>query len=218
MAKKTPDQFLSLLKKSFSLKLEPVIGYTRMVSLTKFIFLFLAGALVLLLIFLPMLNPVHNNFRVTFTSISGGDIAESPKMMNPKFQGADKDDQLYNITADYAVKDKDDNVTLNNLNADMTLKDGTWLALVADKGILSHKNEILDIVGAVNIFIHDGYEFRTDGIHIDIKDNAAYSIAPITGKGPSGKIYAEQFFVEERGDKVTFKGKVKLVLYHNNNS
>lgn len=213
IANNTIRRLRYLANKIRKMLLEPVLGYTRMVFATKYILSFIATALILVLIVFPLINPVHDNFRITFNSVEELPDGEEAKMINPRFQGIDKDDQTYNITSDYALKKDGDSFILKNINADINLRDHSWVALIANTGFFDHKNESLDLQNSVNLFSNDGYEFYTKSLHINIAGNYAYSDSKVHGSGPIGSITANKVYLYDKGERVVFKGDVDLVLY-----
>ena len=193
--------------------LEPVIGYTRVVFATKFILSLIALILMLTLVFLPLLNPVQDNYRITFSTIEDGKDGKPPKMINPRFQGVDKENQTYNISAKTATKVKDEVLVLDKINASVELQDGRWVLLNANKGVLKHKENYLELSDSVYLYTNDGYEFYSNNIFIDIEKNMAYTDSKVMGKGAIGTIEADGVKAYDKGQKTTFEGNVKVVLY-----
>lgn len=213
MIEDTLKRLINFLQKCVNMMLEPVIGYTRMVFATKYLLSFLAFVLICFLVFLPLINSFRENYRLTFSKIENPSNDEDPKMINPRFQGVDSDDQTYGISADSAIKKKDNTLVLNNINADMNLRNGSWVALMSNSGTFKYKEKELELIGDVSLFTHDGYEFYTDFIHVDAAKGSAYGHSPIKGQGTMGTIEANEFFAEEKGDRIVLMGHVKVVLY-----
>ncbi|PIR37815.1 MAG: hypothetical protein COV35_07760 [Alphaproteobacteria bacterium CG11_big_fil_rev_8_21_14_0_20_39_49] len=216
MLKSKINNLIKALKKLINMLLEPVIGYTRVVFATKFILSAIALILMFTLILQPLLNPAHDNYRITFSNIEAGSEGKPPKMINPRFQGVDKDNQTYNISAKTATKIKDEVLILDTINASVELRDGRWVLLNANKGVLKHKEELLELSDSVYLFTNDGYEFYLSNIFIDMDKHMAYSDSKVTGKGPAGTIEANSVRLYDKGQRVVFDGNVKLVLYPEN--
>lgn len=202
-----------VLRKISSMLVEPVIGYTRIVFATKYILSTIAVILMLALIFLPVLNPVHDNFRITFSKIENGEELSAPKMINPRFQGVDKDNQTYNIEAKSATKIENEMLILDTIDAYVELKNGTLVTLNSKKGVLKHKEQFLELSDSVYISANNGYEFYSDSIFVDMQKNIVYSNSKIRGLGTMGTIQADSFTSQDKGTLTVFKGNVKLVLY-----
>ncbi len=193
--------------------LEPIIGYSRVVFLTKTSLLVIAFILTAVLIILPFYNSVHKNFRITFSSVEKDDESSLPMMLNPHLQGVDEDNHTYNITAKSAVQDKMEKITLKTLNADINLKDNGWISLSADSGLFDHAQNTMDLKGNINIFNHEGYEFSTDEAYADMKNSSMYGKSPIEGQGPIGTIRADSFVVDDNGNRILLTGNVKVVIF-----
>ena len=71
---------------------------------------------------------------------------------------------------------------------DITLKDGTWLALSAEAGVYRKKDELLDLEGNVNLFHDGGYEIATSRARIDLAKNSAEGDEPVVGQGPDTEL------------------------------
>ncbi|HIO38088.1 MAG TPA: LPS export ABC transporter periplasmic protein LptC, partial [Rhodospirillales bacterium] len=97
--------------------------------------------------------------------------------------------------------------------ADITVSDGSWLVLTANSGVYYQKRKFLNLEGAVNLFHDSGYEFKTKKAHIDLNQGIAISNEPVKGQGPFGQLQAEGFQIENKGNKISFLGKSKLILF-----
>lgn len=193
--------------------LEPVIGYSRVVSVTKIALLTLAMILIAALIILPITSPVNKNFRLNFSTLEKNDKGDMPKMVNPHLQGVDSNNQAYNVSAKSAVQDKMERMLLKDINADINLKNQGWIYITAEDGLFDHKNKTMDLKGNISIFNNEGYEFFTDEVYADMKKSSIYGNTKISGQGPIGNITADSFSVENKGSYIKLTGHVKLVLF-----
>ena len=194
-------------------------GYSRFVSMMKFLLPAIAVVVVLLVVLWPHLATDDLKFRLGFAAVKLG-ISEEPSMVNPRYVGADKEDQPYSVTADLARKISSglsvkgvETLELEMPKADLMMKDGTWVVLTAENGVFARASQTLDLKGAVNLYHDSGYEFRTDIAEIDLTSGAASGTAPIEGQGPFGQLQAEGFSLVDRGKTIYFTGKSKLTLY-----
>lgn len=172
-----------------------------------------------LVILWPHLSTDDLKFRLGFAAIKLG-VSDEPSMVNPRYVGADKDNQPYSVTADLARKLSGglslkgaDVLELEMPKADLMLKDGSWVVLTAENGIFERAKQTLDLTGAVNLYHDSGYEFRTDLAEIDLTAGTASGTAPIEGQGPFGLLKAEGFKLANRGRTIFFTGKSRLTLY-----
>lgn len=196
-------------------KLEQRVGsYSRFVTLMK---IFLpAGALALagLVVLWPQVQDSDKGFRLGDTSGSLQE-ADNLRMVNARFTGLNKKTLPYTVTAPLAVQDNPeaDEIELSSPKTDITLKDGSWLALTADKGRYLQSRQTLDLSGMVNLFHDSGYEFHSTRAYIDLAAGTAHGDDPVTGQGPFGELTAEGFRVIDKGKSIHFTGTAKLVIY-----
>ena len=154
---------------------------------------------------------------LTFTDV--GAIDDDLRMISPRITGTDKDDRPFTITADTALQDQGnaERIRLNELQADMTLSDGSWLSLSAAEGLYLVKNDSLELEGRVSIFSDIGYELHAEQASIDLKAGSIVSSKPISGQGPLGEIEAGGMSVIANGDRLRFENGVHLTLYPEGN-
>lgn len=136
------------------------------------------------------------------------------RMDRPHFAGNDKSQKPYTITADYAVqKTKDDKVyDLFQPKADLLDKKERWTAVTADTGKYDQQLRLLDLNGNVTLFQDKGYTLVTERARVDLEANAAYGDRPVRGHGPDAQVESEGFHASERGNRLVFTGRARLVL------
>ena len=49
-------------------------------------------------------------------------------------------------------------------------------------------------------------------MHINMEDSSAYSDDKVHGHGPIGSLTADSFHVYNKGERMVFEGKVKMVI------
>jgi len=189
------------------------IGYSAFVWSMKIALPAVALLLILMVGVWPQLNRDDDRFQVGLAEISPED-ARDLRMIRPRYQGIDARGQPFVITADSAIKkDPDDDlVELQSPQADVTLEDGTWIALKAELGAFREGLQLIELSGGVNVFHDDGYEFRTEHARVHIEKGYAEGYAPVVGHGPFGEIHSQGFQILDKGQRVVFLGKTNLVL------
>jgi lipopolysaccharide export system protein LptC len=188
-------------------------AYSRFVGLMKWALLALAAALVLVVLAWPGVLTRKEGFRISFSGLRGlGE--EQLTMLNPRFLGVDRDNQPYVVTADAALQDPADprRVTLERVQADITLERGDWLSLSASRGIYRQAEERLTLEGPVSIHSDSGYELHLERAEAALDQGSAWSDAPVHGHGPFGAIAADGMRIEERGRVVVFEGRVRMTV------
>ncbi|NWH08120.1 MAG: LPS export ABC transporter periplasmic protein LptC [Alphaproteobacteria bacterium] len=183
--------------------------YTRFVQQLKV--LLPAGALVIVLavVTFSSINASRNDITFAFDEIEAQE--DDLKMLNPKLNGVDKEGRPYTVTADYAqqIKGRADFVTLYNMQADVTLKDGQWVSISAGRGELDSAKETLTLTGDINVFSDRGYEMRTSAALVDFGNGMISGDKPVEGQGPLGVIKGNGFTVDQEKELVTFTGGVE---------
>lgn len=188
------------------------IGYTRFVALSKRFLWVLVAGMVAMVVWVASYNTGENGSRIVFSNIPKAEILQNI-MLKPHYQGVDKQNRPYTVLADKARQLDKEQVELENIHADMMLKDGSWIALTAGKGLLNLTTKQLDLQSGLDVFYREGYEFRTDHAHVDIQEGSAYGDAGIEGQGPLGTITASSFSMNSHGESINFNGSVRIKLY-----
>lgn len=192
----------------------PSHRYTRFVSLMKVALPAVAVALVGAVALWPQLQDIgEDGFSISFADV-GRDAAGAQRLVNARYYGTDADDQPFTITADLAEETApgSERLRLDNPKADITLNDGAWIMLGADKGLYSQDQETLDLSGTVNLFHDAGYELHTTAATIHMAEGRAVGDAPVRGQGPFGELTAEGFRLTDTGRRVEFTGRARLLL------
>ncbi len=187
--------------------------YSVFVGFMKVLLPATAAALILLVLAWPQLNIEEEGFRLSVSKLAPGQ-AESLTMLNARFEGLDENDRPYTVTADIATQSENDRdlVTLERPKADITLADGTWLALTAKSGEYHKETQVLDLTGAVNLFHDRGFELHTESARIRLEEGMAEGAQPVQGQGTIGTIQAEGFQVLDRGARIFFLGRSHMVI------
>ncbi|MFL2780881.1 MAG: hypothetical protein ACJZ9G_01500 [Rhodospirillales bacterium] len=118
-------------------KTDRASSYSRFVSIMKFLLPSIAFILVSLLLIWPEINLSKKEFSLKFSSINPTNPTQ-PMMINARFVGTDSKNQPFSITADLAknILLSGSSLELEMPKADIGIKDGTWLAIIANTGIL----------------------------------------------------------------------------------
>jgi len=189
-------------------------GYSRFVSLMKLVLLMVALILVALVVVWPYIAPKDSHFRIGFAAVQEVGDGE-PSAFNARFVGIDAENRPITITADVVhnlLPESKEPVSLEMPKADITLQDGSWLVLMAKKGVYDWQTKSLELTDSVNLFHDTGCEFHTSQATIDVDGFAADGNEPVHGHGPFGELTAEGFRVRDKGRRIFFDGKATLVL------
>jgi lipopolysaccharide export system protein LptC len=187
--------------------------YSRFVLLMKFVLPAIATVLVVLVAVWPQFQDLQEGFRIQINKLTAPAGSEQ-HLTNARFTGVDAKSRPYSITADDATQAAERNsaIRLERPKADITLSDGTWVALTANEGVLSREERILALSGGVALHHDSGMELRTPTATLDLKAGTAEGREPVEGQGPYASVNADGFRVLEHGERMIFTGKARLVL------
>lgn len=136
------------------------------------------------------------------------------ELLNPRFESEDTNQQPYTITAKKAFQESADlnRVILDKPIADISLKDGAWLAIEAEKGAFEQVKQTLTLENNVKLFHDDGYEMTTNAVNMDIVNEKAISTSPVQGHGPMGQIKSQGLIADGKTGVITFQGPATLTI------
>ncbi len=190
------------------------VFYSRFVALMKVVLPAVAVVVAALVLFWPQLNPLDNRFRLKPVQVSIDDL-ENLRMVSPRFVGTDAKDEPYSLTAELATQAAggSDVTDLTKPKGDITLKDGSWIALTADQGQYNKQSKVLELQDHVNVFHDEGYELKTDRATANLDNGSVTGDAAIDGQGPDSQLHGQGFQIYDKGARIIITGKSRLVLY-----
>jgi lipopolysaccharide export system protein LptC len=173
-----------------------------------------AGVMFLALVIWPLAEKLKSggDSRISWAYIEQRESGETA-MINPHFQGLDKRNRPYNITADKAIQVDDVTVELQKMHADMITDNNGWYSLTAKEGRLALERKTMDVLGDVTILSHDGIDLRTEALHVNVGLGTVSGIEPVVIKHPSGTLNAHGISMEKEARKIRFDGPVSLIVY-----
>ena len=179
------------------------------ITATKF--LLPAGALLLLASL--ALWPEFDRASEKRLSMRGfGATVDGARVRNARYNGLDQRGRPFTVTAVTAIQRDPEQVVLDTPIADMTLENGTWLNLRAEKGVFMRKAEQLDLSGNVVLYRDDGMTLTTASATVEIKAGAASSAEPTHVEGPFGTLDAAGFITLDKGAAIQFWGPARVEL------
>jgi lipopolysaccharide export system protein LptC len=137
------------------------------------------------------------------------------KMDNPRFTGAMRDGREFLITATSAIRDKDNTDKVALVGPKLTRGYGSEnpTQVVSQQGVYDESTSALLLTGNVQIDNGDGYAFSTQKAVIDTRTGQVMGDSGVQGQGVQGnKVRADSYSVTDKGDRVTFKGRVRTRL------
>jgi lipopolysaccharide export system protein LptC len=112
-----------------------------------------------------------------------------------------------------AAAQAEDLINLHKPVADMTLTDGSWVALKADDGVYHRETGMVDLSGNVTLFHDTGLSFQTDAATVDMKNDWARGDQLVEGQNADGEINSDGFEIKDHGQTILFTGRAYLKLF-----
>ena len=154
--------------------------------------------------------------QVTERNTQAMSQVDAARLTGARYHGIDQHGQPYTLTAATAVQDNPDRVRLTQPRGDITLSNGTWLMVKADRGVYRMQAQNLDLSGNVRVYRDDGTTLRTAAATIDLKNGAGAGSDPVHAEGPFGVLdCAGGFTITDKGAVVRFNGPSHLLLNGN---
>lgn len=191
---------------------DATLGYSRFVRIMKVMLPLIAFSLVVLVIAYSMLRREGGgNVSITYTAV--GDLKNDRQLVNPKLTGTDGRDQPFTVTAKAATQapGKARKMTFEQVVADVTMQDKTWVQVDAKNGLLDAEAKTLDLTDTINIYSDKGYECHTQSARYDFGLGLLKGENPITCQGPLGVISARRFEGLRNPGIMRFTGGVSTV-------
>ncbi len=172
-----------------------------------------AVALFLLVALWRDLIPNPQIIGLETSSLPASEVEELT-MIRPRFDGLDKEGQPYTLTAERAnqLTEEGKLIFMEQPAADVTLKNGRWVAISADGGRYYRLQERLELEGSVNLFQDDGYELRADEVEVRLKSGQIDTDSAVEGQGPRGEMEGEGLRVGEDGKVIELKGRSRVKI------
>ena len=156
-----------------------------------------------------------DSFRIELAAVgpAGGG---KPQVLNARLLGVDEESRPFQITAELGSSVKgaagEQMYKLDKPKADITLEDGSWIALTADNGLYESTGQTLFLSGRVNLFHDSGYEFTTETATVDVEGQSAEGYEHVEGQGPHGFLESEGFRLRDRGETIVFTGRSRMTI------
>ncbi len=187
--------------------------YSRFVRVMKRALPIAAAALTAVVLVFALVP--HDVSRMAMTFAHLATIQNDLSMTHPRLTGTDDQGQPFVVTADSAIQDKlgGQRAQLRKVDADVTLKDGTWINVTSDAGFVDSDTHTLDLTGNIGIYSDNGYEAHTPAASVDLKTGIVHGSSHVEAQGPLGTLSADNFEIHRDTKKLYFKGNVHSVFY-----
>tara|TARA_Y100000815_G_scaffold270153_1_gene294321 strand:- start:523 stop:1140 length:618 start_codon:yes stop_codon:yes gene_type:complete len=136
------------------------------------------------------------------------------KTQKYSFQGIDEFNQPFFLQAKKYQKiiNNENKLLFEKPNAEINLRKGRWLTMIANEGIFDVEKQTLELMGDV-LFLHsDGQQIDTNNAVIDLKKAIIYGNKKIFGKNETINFSSEGFKVVKTGKIFQLLGKSKIKI------
>ncbi len=141
-------------------------------------------------------------------------LENQEKTQKYSFQGIDEFNQPFFLQANKYQKiiNNENKLLFEKPNAEINLRKGKWLTMIANKGIFDIEKQTLELMGDV-LFLHsDGQQIDTNNAVIDLKKATIYGNKKIFGKNETINFSSEGFKVVRTGKIFQLLGKSKIKI------
>ena len=130
------------------------------------------------------------------------------------FQGIDEFNQPFFLQAKKYQKiiNNENKLLFEKPNAEINLRNGKWLTVIANEGIFDIEKQTLELMGDVFFFHSDGQQIDTNNAVIDLKKAIIYGNKKIFGKNETINFSSEGFKVVKTGKIFLLLGKSKIKI------
>ena len=141
-------------------------------------------------------------------------LENQEKTQKYTFQGIDEFNQPFFLQAKKYQKiiNNENKLLFEKPNAEINLRNGKWLTVIANEGIFDIEKQTLELMGDV-LFLHtDGQQIDTNNAVIDLKKAIIYGNKKIFGKNETINFSSEGFKVVKTGKIFQLLGKSKIKI------
>ena len=141
-------------------------------------------------------------------------LENQEKTQKYTFQGIDEFNQPFFLQAKKYQKiiNNENKLLFEKPNAEINLRNGKWLTVIANEGIFDVEKQTLELMGDV-LFLHsDGQQIDTNNAVIDLKKSKIYGNKRIFGKSETINFSSDGFEVKKTGKIFQLLGKSKIKI------
>lgn len=194
-------------------RVEATARYSRFVRIMKVMLPIVAVSLIVLVVLYSAIGGDRNNIAITMGNV--GEVDKDRQLVHPKLSGTDGRGQPFTVTADGATQapGKARRMVFDNVVADVTMQDKSWVQVDAKVGLLDGEAKTLDLSESINIFSDRGYECHTTTARYDFGLGLLKGENPISCQGPMGLISAKKFEGLREPGIMRFTGGVSTTYF-----
>ena len=188
------------------------VRYSRYVALMKRLLSLGAFLIIAAVLAFFFVQRMPGQLQMSYERL--GRIENDLAMVKPRLAGADAKGNPFVITADSAIQDAHNpkKASLKNLEADLTLDKQNWINARAKSGMVDMNTGQLELRDGIDVFTATGYELHSNSASANLKQNMIHGHEPVTGRGPEGRLRADEFHADRATNILTLSGHVQMTL------
>ena len=132
------------------------------------------------------------------------------RLLNARFVGRVEDGRGFMLGAKQAIRSEDDYQSVSLVEPMLTVGQGEGSSRVMAKiGNFNERDKMLRLRGDVRIDEGQGFRFMSQEAIIDTRTGKVVGQSQVQGDGPLGQLNAKSYSVEDKGDRLVFRGGVR---------
>jgi len=132
------------------------------------------------------------------------------RLLNARLVGRVKDGRSFTIGAKQAIRDEHDYQSISLMEPILVIGEGlpNQARMSALIGSYNERDKLLRLRGDVRIIDGKGHSFASQEAIIDTRTGGVVGQSQVQGEGPLGQLNAKSYSVQDKGDRLVFKGGV----------
>ena len=132
------------------------------------------------------------------------------RLVNARLVGKVKDGRGFEIGARQALRDENDYQSISLMEPILVIGEGmpNESRMTARIGAYNERDKLLRLRGGVRIVDGKGHSFASQEAIIDTRTGEVVGQSQVQGAGPLGQLNAKSYSVQDKGDRLVFKGGV----------
>jgi lipopolysaccharide export system protein LptC len=146
-------------------------------------------------------------------SISGVQVTDGAlRMTNPKFQGTDKKNGAYVISAEYADQDLKNTkiIRLHAIKADLSTQTGSWSRMDAARGVYNNDSDRLVMLDKITVATSSGVTGELTYASLNTKNQTLRAHQRVHFELTNGTVNANALTFSSGDHVLTFRGNVRV--------
>lgn len=132
------------------------------------------------------------------------------RLLNARLVGRVKDGRSFTIGARQAIRGENDYQSISLMEPILVIGEGlpNMAQMSARIGSYNERDQLLRLRGEVRIVDGKGHSFASQEAIIDTRTGSVVGQSQVQGDGPLGQLNAKSYSVQDKGDRLVFKGGV----------